>query len=106
MTFLKEGIEIHGMYGGVYSWETIEAIKLMDELPTIEKRTNGSALGSNLKGHFQTKEMGSVKLFVDTEKPPFIYLETTDGITIFNLMNADETKDIFEKSQGKEINGD
>lgn len=48
VTFLKEGIEIHGMYGGVYSWESIETIKLMDELPTIERRTNGSALGSNL----------------------------------------------------------
>ena len=95
VTFLDEGIQIHGMYGDVYTWESIEAVELMEELPTIEMRTNGSALGSNLKGHFRTRELGSVKLFVNTQKPPFIYLETDDGITIFNIKNADETQEIF-----------
>lgn len=97
VSFLEEGIEIHGMYGGVYTWESIEAVEMMEELPTIEMRTNGSALGSNLKGHFRTRELGAVKLFVDTQKPPFIYLETDGGITIFNLDNADETQEIFEE---------
>ena len=97
VTFLDEGIQIHGMYGDVYTWESIEAVKLMEELPTIEMRTNGSALGSNLKGHFRTRELGSVKLFVNTQKSPFIYLETDDGITIFNFNNADETQEIFRE---------
>lgn len=97
VSVLEEGIEIHGMYGEVYTWETIESVELKEELPTIEMRTNGSALGSNLKGHFRTRELGSVKLFVDAQEPPFIYLETDGGITIFNLENADETKGIFEE---------
>lgn len=97
VSVFEEGIEIHGMYGEVYTWETIESVKLKEELPTIEMRTNGSALGSNLKGHFRTRELGSVKLFVDAQEPPFIYLETDGGITIFNLENADETKGIFEE---------
>lgn len=97
VTFLEEGIQIHGMYGEVYTWESIEAVELIRKLPTIEMRTNGSALGSNLKGHFRTTELGSVKLFVNTDKPPYIYLETDDGITIFNLNNADETQKIFEE---------
>ena len=81
VTFVEEGIQIHGMYGDVYMWESIENVKLMAEFPTIEMRTNGSALGSNLKGHFRTRELGSVKLFVNTQKPPFIYIETDDRIT-------------------------
>ncbi|CZQ84732.1 DUF3784 domain-containing protein [Trichococcus ilyis] len=97
VSVFEEGIEIHGMYGEVYTWETIESVELKEELPTIEMRTNGSALGSNLKGHFRTRELGSVKLFVDAQEPPFIYLETDGGITIFNLENADETKGIFEE---------
>ena len=97
VTFLDEGIQIHGIYGDVYTWESIEAVKLMEELPTIEMRTNGSARGSNLKGHFRTRELGSVKLFVNTQKPPFIYLETDDGITIFNFNNTDETQEIFRE---------
>jgi len=97
VTLLEEGIEIHGMYGGVYTWESIEAVALMEELPTIEMRTNGLALGSNLKGHFRTREMGSVKLFVNTRKHPFIFFETDDVIIIFNLNNADETQAIFNE---------
>lgn len=97
VTFLDVGIQIHGMYGEVYTWDSIEAVELIEELPTIEMRTNGSALGSNLKGHFRTRELGSVKLFVNIQKPPFIYLETDDGITIFNVNNTDETQEIFKE---------
>ena len=97
VTFLDAGIQIHGSYGEVYTWDSIEAVELKEELPTIEMRTNGSALGSNLKGHFRTRELGSVMLFVNTQKPPFIYLKTDDGITIFNANNSDETQAIFQE---------
>lgn len=96
VTFLEEGVQIHGMYGEVYPWSSIESVKLTEELPTIKMRTNGSALGPNLKGHFRTTEFGSVKLFVNTQRPPFIYLKTEDGITIFNMKNPDETQAVFE----------
>lgn len=97
VTILEEGIQIHGMYGDVYTWESIEAVKLVEELPTIKRRTNGSALGSVLKGHFRTRELGLVKLFVNTQKPPFIYLETDDQIIIFNLKDSDETQEVFRE---------
>jgi len=92
VTLLDEGLQIHGMYGDVYPWDAIESVELRAELPTIEMRTNGSALGANLKGHFRTRELGSVKLLVNSQKPPFIYLKTEDGITIFNLKQAAETR--------------
>jgi len=85
------------MYGDVYTWESIKSVELVEELPTVEMRTNGSALGSKLKGHFRTKELGSVKLFVNTQKPPFIYLGTDKGITFLNLNNAEENKRFSKK---------
>lgn len=98
VTFQEEGIQIHGMYGGVYTWESIKKVELEEGLPTIEMRTNGSAIGSNLKGHFRTKELGSVKLFVNTEKPPFIYLEIVDEKPMFlNLENRNETERVFRE---------
>lgn len=93
---LEEGVEIKGMYGDVYTWESISNVELIEELPTIELRTNGSALGSKLKGHFRTTEMGSVKLFVDADKSPFIFLETDKGIVIFNLENEKDTEEMFD----------
>ncbi|HHV28967.1 MAG TPA: DUF3784 domain-containing protein [Clostridium sp.] len=97
VSFLEEGIQIHGMYGEAYTWQSIENVSLKEELPTIEVRTNGSALGSKLKGHFRTKELGSVKLLVNTKNPPFIYIETDDGVTIFNMNDRDETQEIFRE---------
>lgn len=97
VTFLEEGLQIHGMYGEVYVWDSIEAVKLIEELPNIEMRTNGSALGSNLKGHFRTTEHGPVKLFVNTKKPPFVYLESNGDITIYNLTNAEKTEETYKE---------
>lgn len=97
VTFLEEGVQIHGMYGEVYYWESIKSVELMEELPNIEMRTNGSALDSNLKGHFRTTEFGSIKLFVNAKKPPYIYLKTENGITIFNMENKDNTEGIYEE---------
>lgn len=97
VTLLEEGIRIHGMYGDVYAWESIESVELREGLPTIEMRTNGSAFSGNLKGHFRTTEYGAVKLFVDAQKPPFIYMQIDEGIIIFNMQEADATKAIFEE---------
>ena len=97
VTFLEEGLQIHGMYGEVYVWNSIEDVILMEELPTIVMRTNGSALGSNLKGYFRTEEYGSVKLFVNTQKPPFIYLHTAERITIFNMETSEQTEATYDE---------
>ena len=104
VNLIDEGLQIHGMYGDVYAWDSIESIQLMEELPTIELRTNGSAVGSHLKGHFRTTELGSVKLFVDAEKSPFIYLEAEGRVIIFNLEAEEETREVFKEIQ-KRISG-
>lgn len=96
-TILEEGLQIHGMYGDVYDWDSIESVKLMEKLPTIELRTNGSAVGSHLKGHFRTKELGSVKLFVDADEPPFVYLEAKGRVIIFNLETGEDTREVFDQ---------
>lgn len=36
VTFTDDGIQIHGMYGDIYAWDSIKAVKLMEELPAIE----------------------------------------------------------------------
>ena len=97
VTFLEEGLEIHGMYGDVYKWDSIEQAVLIEELPTIRKRTNGSAIGPHLKGIFSTEEMGSVRLHVNTQYPPFIHMETSNRTLIFNMVNPGDTVEILDK---------
>lgn len=97
VTFLEEGLEIHGMYGDVYTWDSIDEAVLLEELPTIKRRTNGSAVGSHLKGNFSTKEMGSVRLHVNTKYPPFINIISNKRTVIFNMTNPDDTQEILDE---------
>ncbi len=101
VSFMDEGLEIHGMYGDVYGWEEINNVQLLEELPNIEVRTNGSAIGSKLKGNFRTTEFGAVKLFVDADTPPFIYFEVDGKKVIFNDTDPDVTEAAYDKIKGE-----
>ncbi|HHX77081.1 MAG TPA: DUF3784 domain-containing protein [Firmicutes bacterium] len=101
VTFGDEGIKIHGLYGSNYPWETIEEVELLDSLPKIERRTNGSAVGSHLKGHFKTRELGPVMLFVDTKVPPFVLFKSEGETIIFNLNIPAETEEAFREIKAR-----
>jgi hypothetical protein len=96
-TLQDEGLRIHGMYGRLYPWDSLGDIRLIDELPSIERRVNGSGLGANLKGHFRTTQYGVVMLFVNAEAPPFVLFESDGGIVIFNTGSADETRAVYKE---------
>ena len=97
ISILDEGLQIHGMYGELYSWESIEEAQLKEKLPKLEMRTNGAAVGSHLKGHFRTTEYGAVKLFVNSKVTPFLYLKSQGKVVIFNLPEAQETEAVYQK---------
>jgi len=95
LTYLEEGLEIHGMYGETYAWEGIGKVELIETLPNIEMRTNGSGVGSHLKGYFRTTEYGKVKLFVNAKNPPFVYFIIDGKKVIFNLDDAVKTEEAY-----------
>ncbi len=80
----EDSMEIKGMYGGTYGYANISNLMYLEELPDITARTNGAAIGSRLTGHFKTRDMGSVKLFVNTNDKGYIYFEYEDKKIIFN----------------------
>lgn len=96
ITLSPEGLEIHGLYGEVHLWSRIEEVELYDELPKIQRRTNGAEVGASLRGHFRTAELGDVKLFVNRNHPPFIYMTTQSGTIIFNGESEQETRNFYE----------
>lgn len=93
----EDGVEISGLYGTTVEWDSVTDIELLKALPTIEMRTNGSAVGSKLRGHFRTAEYGPVRLFVDADVPPFILVESAEGIVILNLGTPAETAELLQQ---------
>ena len=92
-----QGIEIEGMYGEAYDWSAMEELDLISDLPDITLRTNGSAIGSKLRGHFRMDEFGAVKLFMDASVQPYIYFEVNGKPVIFNLGDREKTEEFYEK---------
>jgi hypothetical protein len=46
-------------------------------------------------------DVGPVMLYLDREKPPFIYLETLDQKIYLNSATSDLTRELFETLQVK-----
>lgn len=96
ITLEEEGLRIHGLYGGYYSWGEIKNLELKETLPTIQLRINGASLGGKLKGHFRTREFGNIKVFLDRKLSPFIYFDNNGKKIIFNLATPEATKFMYE----------
>ena len=92
----EEKISISGMYGRDIPTEGILSVELLEKLPAIKMRTNGSATGKYLKGHFLLKNGENCLIFVRTEAP-YIELRTTDNLYYFNNANVEETVRLFEQ---------
>lgn len=90
-------LSISGMYGEKIPFEAIEELALYEDLPKILMRSNGSSLGTKKKGYFKLEGIEKAKLFLDTSKPPFIFLHYNDKILVFNCDDPEGTKALYKK---------
>jgi formate hydrogenlyase subunit 3/multisubunit Na+/H+ antiporter MnhD subunit len=88
---------ISGMYGDTMSWEQISDIQLVRELPDIAVRTNGSAIGSKLKGNFKLENGDEAKLFVDKSVPVFITFTRNGELYYLNKPSVEATEKLYEE---------
>lgn len=92
-----ESVEITGIYGETIPASEITGISISAHLPKVLAKTNGSNVGSRLKGNFRVEELGKVKLFVNADKPPFIVLHQGEEIIILNRDDPQKTKELYRK---------
>lgn len=87
---------ISGMYGETLALSDLKSVELKNDMPGNLYKTNGFDLNTILKGDFQS-DSGAVTLFVDTSKPPFIYLTTAKGSIILNGQTPAETQSLYRE---------
>lgn len=100
-TIAEDGFRIRGLYTSTFQWESIQELTLMEELPRVLRRTNGSGVGSQLRGSFDIETYGSVRLMLDRDRPPYIFVRAAEGIVIFNLGDGVKTRTLFETLDAK-----
>lgn|GEM_PF-211234 len=89
-------LRISGEYGEIIKLSDIDGITIKEQIPEIQLKTNGSDLGSKKKGYFNIKGIGQAKLFVDTQEPPFIFINAKSGLRIVNTEEPKKTAQLFE----------
>ncbi|MER2190419.1 MAG: DUF3784 domain-containing protein [Solibacillus sp.] len=97
ITVTDDELTIGGMYGDTFALADVSELALIEEMPAISMRTNGSALGSKLKGHFKLENGDKVKLFIDKSKPPFITFIAGGKRYYVNETTSEKTTALFEQ---------
>ena len=97
ITIQSGEIEIEGDYGEVIAASDIESVNLIHQLPKISIKTNGFALGSVRKGHFNTSDGENVKLVLNSDQVPCILITKKSGEKIYFSAKEQSNQGIFEE---------
>jgi hypothetical protein len=90
-------IHVSGMYGITQPMENIQEVKLLDNIPPVQYKSNGFGLGNVRKGKFHLKDWGEGRLFLHSDTPPFIYLKTTDSYMLINYKDSGQTNEVYQQ---------
>jgi hypothetical protein len=91
-----EAIVIDGSYGTTLKRKDIKSIELVDDIPEIGIRSNGYSDGSVIKkGDFKLKSGEKVKLYIQSNKGPYIKISTIHFDVYINYKDVSLTKQSF-----------
>lgn len=90
-------IVFKGQYGVTDNLKEITDIQLKNDIPAIGMKVNGAGLGEIMKGDFEVEGLGTCRLFVHSEKGPFIYMMVDGKYTIINFKDSAKTMAIYEE---------
>jgi len=83
VSFTDDALVIENLfYGDTYRFAEIESVELLQRLPRVRAKTNGYALKGTLRGWFTLERLGSCKLFVEVDRPPFILIQARSGCVV------------------------
>ncbi|WP_223700872.1 DUF3784 domain-containing protein [Sutcliffiella deserti] len=71
----ENSLEVTGIYGDDWSYEDIEQVDLLEEMPEVTLKQNGFGMASMSKGYFKVENYGSSLLFLYKDFPPYLYIK-------------------------------
>lgn len=91
-----ETLTITGMYGTELEATDIISIDLVPELPAIDRKKHGFALGQQYKGRFKTAEGEEVLLVLNSMQRPFIKISSSSDTPIYYSSGTEKNEEIFQ----------
>ncbi|MFC1642251.1 hypothetical protein ACFL5O_06130 [Myxococcota bacterium] len=84
------------IYGEEFVLREITHVSLQDRIPRIRVRTNGSALGRILRGHFRLDTLGEGQLFIEYGRPPYLLVRRGNDYLIANFEDPVRTQALYQ----------
>lgn len=85
-----------GFYGSSARIGEIDEVRLDERMPKILRRTNGFAAGAQKRGHFQVEGLGHGQLFLESNKPPFVFIRLRNEFVFVAFADAARTRRLFD----------
>lgn len=92
----EETVSVSGIYGRDIPTSEIVSVELLEALPSIRQRTNGSSTFKYNKGHFLLKN-GEKCIMMVRLNAPYIEIRTSDNLFYLNGATQEETLTLYEQ---------
>ncbi len=88
-----EGLHVASLvYSTTMPLSGAQSVELTEALPRILLRTNGTGLGSTVRGHFRVEGWGDGHLFAELDSPPFLVVRGPDDFVVVSYADANRTR--------------
>lgn len=78
----------------------IKEVKLIDSIPKLGQKINGAGVGNKHIGKYNVEGMGEGRVYIESDKGPFINILTADNSMPFVIINYEDdqkTRDLYNK---------
>lgn len=96
VTVTSQFIKIDGSYGITQSINEIKEVSLKDSFFYVLRREHGSSLGPFRKGEFTVDGYGKGRIYINKDKPPFIYITTNGSYIFINYSEPNRTRELYQ----------
>ena len=83
------------VYSEEFNLNEITDVSLVEHIPRIRVRTNGTALGRTLRGHFHLDVLGNGELFIEHGRPPYLVVHRGGDYVIVNFEDPRQTEELY-----------
>lgn len=97
--FGEKGIQVTGLHGGIYEYNSITSVEIRDEIPSVLARTKGVAIGEVKKGTFELQSLGLSRLYLLRDAGPYLFIKVNDFYVILNDEVPEKVHGIYEQLQ-------
>ena len=94
-----KSFKISGGYGIEVRYDEIVSMEILEKMPAMQMRINGSSTAGVSKGWFLTKEGEKCLLFVSYNGGPYIELRTADQLVYMNCASREKTLEVVSRLQ-------